>query len=130
MSHRYNTIDIIVGVGMCAIVFGVLLIFLAANGTYQIATPQPISFEQPVGIELGWPRSSRPWVKPLSTRRSSNAEPISSWPNLHSNGTGRPSLTKSSNRSRAVPWEPSCARLPQSQPTIWPGSSTSWDERL
>ena len=27
MSYRYNTIDIIVGVGMCAIVFGALLFF-------------------------------------------------------------------------------------------------------
>jgi len=53
MSHRYNTIDIIVGVGMCAIVFGALLFFFAASGTYQAATPQPISIEQPVGIELG-----------------------------------------------------------------------------
>lgn len=53
MSHRYNTIDIIVGVGMCAIVFGALLIFFAANGTYQVATPQPLSIEQPVGIEFG-----------------------------------------------------------------------------
>ncbi|HSQ92169.1 MAG TPA: hypothetical protein VLM19_08355 [Nitrospiraceae bacterium] len=53
MSHRYNTIDIIVGVGMCAIVFGALLIFFAANGTYQAAIPQPISIEQPAGIELG-----------------------------------------------------------------------------
>ena len=53
MSHRYNTIDIIVGVGMCAIVFGALLIFFAANGTYQVVTPQPISIEQPVGIEFG-----------------------------------------------------------------------------
>ena len=53
MSHRYNTIDIIVGVGMCAIVFGALLVFFAANGTYQVAIPQPISIEQPVGIEFG-----------------------------------------------------------------------------
>ena len=53
MSHRYNTIDIIVGVGMCAIVFGAFLFFVAANGTYQAAIPQPISIEQPVGIELG-----------------------------------------------------------------------------
>jgi|CXWL01.1.fsa_nt_gi hypothetical protein len=51
MSHRYNTIDIIVGVGMCAIVFGALLVFFAANGTYQAAPPQLISIEQPVGIE-------------------------------------------------------------------------------
>ena len=53
MSHRYNTIDIIVGVGMFAIVFGALLVFFAANGTYQVAIPQPISIEQPVGIEVG-----------------------------------------------------------------------------
>jgi hypothetical protein len=53
MSHRYNTVDVIVGVGMCAIVFGALLIFFAANGTYQVATSQPISIEQPVGIEFG-----------------------------------------------------------------------------
>ena len=53
MSNRYNTIDIIVGVGMCAIVFGALLFFFAANGTYQAAVPQPISIEQPTGIELG-----------------------------------------------------------------------------
>ena len=56
MSHRYNTIDIIVGVGMCAIVFGAFLFFVAANGTYQAAIPQPISIEQPVGIELGMTR--------------------------------------------------------------------------
>ncbi len=53
MSHRYSTIDIIVGVGMCAIVFGAFLIFFAANGAYQAATPQPIAIEQPVGIEFG-----------------------------------------------------------------------------
>jgi len=53
MSHRYNTIDIIMGVGMCAIVFGALLFFFAANGTYQAATPESVSIEQPVDIELG-----------------------------------------------------------------------------
>ena len=53
MSHRYNTIDIIVGVGMCAIVFGAVLFFFAANSTYQAAISQPISIEQPVGIDLG-----------------------------------------------------------------------------
>jgi hypothetical protein len=53
MSHRYNTIDIIMGVGMCAIVFGALLFFFAANGTYQAATPESVSIEQPVGIEFG-----------------------------------------------------------------------------
>jgi len=53
MSYRYNTIDIIVGVGLCAIVFGALLFFVAANGTLQAALPQPISIEQPSDIQLG-----------------------------------------------------------------------------
>ncbi len=53
MSHRSNSIDIIVGVGMCAIVFGAVLFFVGANGTYQVATPQSIAVAQPVGIELG-----------------------------------------------------------------------------
>lgn len=53
MPYRYNTIDIIVGVGMCAIVFGAALFFVAANGTYQAAISQPLSLEQAAGIELG-----------------------------------------------------------------------------
>lgn len=53
MSYRYNTVDIIVGVGMCAIVFGALLFFVAANGTYQAALPQLFSNEEPAGIQLG-----------------------------------------------------------------------------
>lgn len=53
MSYRYNTIDIIVGVGMCAIVFGALLFFVAATGTLQTAVPQPIAIEQPTDSEFG-----------------------------------------------------------------------------
>jgi hypothetical protein len=53
MSYRYNTIDIVVGVGMCAILFGALLFFVAANGTYQAAFPQPWSSERPTNLDLG-----------------------------------------------------------------------------
>jgi hypothetical protein len=53
MSYRYNTTDIVVGVGMCAILFGGLLFFLAANGTYQIVLPQALAPEQPTGIDYG-----------------------------------------------------------------------------
>ncbi|MDF0667424.1 MAG: hypothetical protein P0119_15305 [Nitrospira sp.] len=35
MSYRYNTVDIILGVEICAIHFRELLLFCAANGTYQ-----------------------------------------------------------------------------------------------
>lgn len=55
MSYRYNTVDIIVGVGMCAILFGALLFFVAANGTYQAAIPQAISIAEPIDVELGLP---------------------------------------------------------------------------
>jgi len=53
MSYRYNTVDIIVGVGMCAILFGGLLLFLAANGTYQAVPPHVIALEQQAGIDNG-----------------------------------------------------------------------------
>ena len=45
MFYRYNTIDIVVGIGLCAIVFGAVLFVVAANGTYQAAMPQAISSE-------------------------------------------------------------------------------------
>jgi hypothetical protein len=38
---------------MCAILFGASLVFFAANGPYQVASPQPISMDQPVGLEIG-----------------------------------------------------------------------------
>jgi hypothetical protein len=53
MSYRYNTIDVIVGVGLCAILFGALLIFAAANGTYQVAQPQALASEQPATSDFG-----------------------------------------------------------------------------
>ena len=53
MSYRYNITDIIVGVGMCAILFGGLLLFLAANGTYQAILPQARALEQLSEIQTG-----------------------------------------------------------------------------
>lgn len=59
MSYRYNSIDIIVGVGMCAIVFGALLFFVAANGAYQVALPQSFSMDIPADMEDGMT-----WLQP------------------------------------------------------------------
>lgn len=53
MSYRYNMVDIVVGVGMCAIIFGALLFFVAANGSYNAAILQPISIEESAGDQLG-----------------------------------------------------------------------------
>jgi hypothetical protein len=52
MSYRYNTIDVAVGVGLCAILFGALLFFIAAGGTYHTALP-PSSSEQHRGLQSG-----------------------------------------------------------------------------
>jgi hypothetical protein len=53
MSYKYTTIDVIVGVGMCAIVFGALLFFVAATGTFQTTPIAYIPVEQPTGITAG-----------------------------------------------------------------------------
>lgn len=53
MSYRYNTIDILVGVGMCATILGALLLFVAVNGTYQVSPPYSLVQEQARGIESG-----------------------------------------------------------------------------
>ena len=39
MTYRYSSIDIIVGFGMCAIVFGALFLFVATTGTFLAAAP-------------------------------------------------------------------------------------------
>ena len=59
MSYRCNTLDIIVGVGMCAVVFGALLFFGAASGTLQTGIPQSITIEQPNDIQSG-----QSWLQP------------------------------------------------------------------
>lgn len=59
MSYRFNIIDVIVGVGMCAIVFGAFLFFVAVDGTFQSAIPQPFSAELSAGLELGMT-----WLQP------------------------------------------------------------------
>lgn len=53
MSYKYTTIDVIVGVGMCAIVFGALLFFFATMGTFQVAPVSYAPLEQPTGIQAG-----------------------------------------------------------------------------
>jgi hypothetical protein len=59
MSNRYNTIDIAIGVGMCAILFGALLFFVAAGGTYHATLPTPIASAQPMG-----PNAGMAWLQP------------------------------------------------------------------
>lgn len=49
MSYRYSSIDVIVGFGMCAIIFGALFLFVATTGTFLVAAPpaMPDQFSHP-----------------------------------------------------------------------------------
>lgn len=60
MSRRYDPTDIIVAVGLCAIVFGGYLLFVAANGTLQAATSEPATDVQPSGMVTGMM-----WLQPV-----------------------------------------------------------------
>ncbi|MBX3331579.1 MAG: hypothetical protein KF722_14320 [Nitrospira sp.] len=86
MSYRYNTTDIIVGVGMCAILFGGLLLFLAANGTYQAVLPQAFALEQSSEIRTGMgalqPALGQAIVEQALFERQTNrtmAQSVSEW---------------------------------------------------
>jgi hypothetical protein len=59
MSYRYNTFDIIVGVGMTAIVFGALLFFMATTGTFQTGSAEFASLE-----ELSHDPTGMIWLQP------------------------------------------------------------------
>lgn len=59
MSNKYTTVDIIVGVGMCAIVFGAILFFVAATGSFQVAPIENFPVEQPSGVLVGMT-----WLQP------------------------------------------------------------------
>ena len=53
MSYRFTSSDIVVGVGLCAILFGGMLIFLAASGTLVVGGPQ-ISTDALPTTESAW----------------------------------------------------------------------------
>ncbi len=78
MSYKYTTIDVIVGMGMCAIVFGALLFFVAATGTFQVApisyTPIEQSTEMLAGMAMLQPALGQAIVeRELLERRASQA---------------------------------------------------------
>lgn len=59
MSYRYNSIDIVVGVGVCAIVFGALLLVFAASGTLLVTTPESLAVDQSSTMTAGMT-----WLQP------------------------------------------------------------------
>ncbi|HJT19196.1 MAG TPA: hypothetical protein VJ746_01920 [Nitrospira sp.] len=51
MLYRYNTIDVVVGVGMCAVIFGALLFLFAASGALMV--PSSSMLVEPSGMSGG-----------------------------------------------------------------------------
>ena len=58
MSYRYNSVDIIVGAGLCAIVFSALLFVFATSGTFGAGASQSSA----IGGAL--PSSDEAWLQP------------------------------------------------------------------
>ena len=86
MSNRYNTLDVVVGVGMCAIVSGALFLFLAVNGTYHVVPTQTLTTGQPatsdIGMSLLQPAFGRAIVDQVLSERRDNqavAQSVSEW---------------------------------------------------
>lgn len=86
MSYRYNAFDIIVGVGLSAIIFGAILLFVATTGTFQVLSPQPVSAEQfsddPTGMIWLQPALGQAIVERAVMERRANemyAGAVSEW---------------------------------------------------
>jgi hypothetical protein len=86
MPYRFNTLDIIVGVGMTAIIFGAILLFVATAGSFQPLSPQFASLDS-----FSDDRTGMTWLQPaigqavvdqaLLERRTNRsvAEAVSRW---------------------------------------------------
>ncbi len=85
MSYRFNTLDIIVGAGMTAIVFGAILLFVASAGTFQpgfaqFADAEP--FSDPTGMIWLQPALGQAVVDQVLLERRTNrsmADAVSEW---------------------------------------------------
>ena len=62
MSYRFNSLDILVGVGLCAIVFGAMVILVATSGAFLVSGPQPATLEESL------PSTEAAWLQPALGR--------------------------------------------------------------
>jgi len=63
MPYRFNSVDILVGVGLCAIVFGAMLLVVATNGAFPVSGPQP-----GVAMDETLPSTEAAWLQPALGR--------------------------------------------------------------
>jgi hypothetical protein len=62
MPYRFNSIDLVVGVGVCAIVFGAMLLVIATSGAF-VVNGSPLGL-----IENGFPSTEAAWLQPALGR--------------------------------------------------------------
>jgi hypothetical protein len=62
MPYRFNSVDILVGVGLCAIVFGAMVLVIATSGAFVVTGPYPGA------IEEGLPSTEAAWLQPALGR--------------------------------------------------------------
>jgi hypothetical protein len=58
MPYRFNSVDILVGVSVCAIVFGAMVLVVATSGAFLVTGPQPGAFDE------GMPSTEAAWLQP------------------------------------------------------------------
>ena len=63
MPYRFNSIDILVGVGLCAIVFGAMVLVVATSAGFLVSGPQPGTI-----IEEALPSTEAAWLQPALGR--------------------------------------------------------------
>jgi hypothetical protein len=62
MPYRFNSVDIIVGVGLCGIVFGAMILIVATSGAFLVSGPSL------GGIDEGLPSTEAAWLQPALGR--------------------------------------------------------------
>ena len=53
MPYRFNSIDILVGVGLCAIVFGAMILVVATSGAFLVSGPQSAAIDEALSLNRG-----------------------------------------------------------------------------
>src|SRR6476646_10751965 len=72
MPYRFNSVDILVGVGLCAIVFGAMILVVATSGAFLVSGSQSAAIDEALPQpEQPWFR--RPWGGPLLSGRYFNS---------------------------------------------------------
>lgn len=62
MPYRFNSIDILVGIGVCAIVFSAMVLVLATSGAFLVSGPQMGAVEESL------PSTEAAWLQPALGR--------------------------------------------------------------